>query len=104
MIFFVSNFKTIFNLMIDSKHDFIDVDLNEIDREEINFKFFAIDIEFELAMRKTFSSFNLIEIELELKSIVNFSDLNDLKNLLNLILKRDLKLTTTSTIFNSIVF
>ena len=109
IVFFVSNSTTIFDLMIDSKHDFVDVDVNEIDREKINFELFEIDIEFELTTKKIFnwitiSNFDSIEIKLELKSIVNFSKLNDLKNLLNLILKRDLKLTTTSTIFNSIVF
>ena len=94
--FFALNFKATFDLMIDSKYNSVDVDLNEIDREEINFELFEIDIESELAMKKTSSNFDLIEIELELKLIVNFSNLNNLKNLLNMILKRDLKLTTTS--------
>ena len=85
--------------------DFVDVDLNEIDREEISFEFFEIDMKIEFATRETFdwitiSNSDSIEIEFELKLIVNSSDLNDLK----LIFERDLKLTTTSTIFNSTAF
>ena len=34
--------------------DFVDVDLSEINREEINFKFFKIDMKIEFATRKTF--------------------------------------------------
>ena len=101
IVFFALNSKATFDLMIDSKHDSVDVDLNEIDREEINFELFEIDIEFELATKKTFdwitiSNSDSIEIELELKLIVNSSNLHFLKDLLNMTLKRDLKLTTTS--------
>ena len=55
IVFFVSNSTTIFDLMIDSKHDFVDVDVNEIDREKINFELFEIDIEFELTTKKIFN-------------------------------------------------
>ena len=47
------------------------------------------------------SKHNIIDVELELKLIANFSNLNDLKNLLNLIFDCDLKTTTISC---SIVF
>ena len=99
IVFFASSSKTTSDLMIDSKHDSARVDLNEIDFKKINFEFFEIDIEFEFAMRKTFSSFDLIEFELKLKLIVNSSNLHFLKNLLNMTLKRDLKLTATSFVF-----
>ena len=46
--------RTTFDLIIDSKIDLIDVDLNEFNREKINFEFFETDIEFEFATRKTF--------------------------------------------------
>ena len=57
------------------------------------------DIEFEFAMRKTFSNFDLIEIKFELKLIANFSNLNDLKNLLNSIFDCVSRLTTTISCF-----
>ena len=65
-----------------------------------------IDIEIEFATRTTFdliidSKHNIIDVEFELKLIANFSNLNDLKNLFNLIFDCDLKTTTISC---SIVF
>ena len=69
-----------------------------------NFLIFEIEIEF--ATKTTFdlmirSKRNLIDIDIKLKLIVNFSNLNNLKNCFALIF--DLKLTTT-LIFCSIVF
>ena len=65
-----------------------------------------IDIEIEFAARTTFdliidSKHNIIDVELELRLIANSSNLNDLKNLLNLIFDCDLKMTTISC---SVVF
>ena len=85
----------------------VDVEQNKIDRKDVEFKLFEIDMKIEFKTKTTCdlminSKSDIVDVELKL--IVNFLDLNDLKNLLNLILKRDLKLTTTSTTFNLIAF
>ena len=74
----------------------------EIDCKLFRFEWFKIDFcsRFKIDDEQTSdliidSKIISIEIEIKLKLIVNFSNLNDLKDLLNLILKRDLKLTTT---------
>ena len=69
------------------------------------FDFFEIDMKIEFAKRTTFdlmidSKYNIIDVEFELKLIVNFSYLNDLKHLTFV---SDSELTTTS-IFDSITF
>ena len=81
-----------------SKRNFVDVEQNKIDWKKFNFELSEIDIKIEFATRKIFdwittSNFDSIEIELELRLIVNSSKLNDLK----LIFARDLELTTNTT-------
>ena len=104
--------KATSDLIIDSKFDFIDVDFELkliVNSSNLN----DLKLIFVRNLRLTTSTTSdliidskivSIEIEFKLKLIVNSSNLNDLKNLLYLILKRDLKLTATSTTFNSIVF
>ena len=67
-----------------SKRNFVDVEQNKIDREKFSFEFSEVDMKIEFATKiifdlmRTFSNFDLIEIEFELKLIVNFSNLNNL--------------------------
>ena len=68
-------------------NNIVDVEQNEIDREEIIFEFFEVDVKIEFATRTTFdlmidSRFDIVDVELKL--IVNFSNLNDLRNSLDL--------------------
>ena len=81
----------------------IEIELNEINRKKLNFE----RIKIEFATKTTFdliidSKRNLIDIDVKLKLIVNFLNLNDLKNFFALIF--DSKLTTTSTFYLIVFF
>ena len=87
------------NNFFDSNFKFIDVEQNEIDCKKFEFETFEINKKIKFTTKIAFdltinSKFDLIDIELKL--ILNFSNLNDLKNL---IFDFDSKLSTTSIFY-----
>ena len=87
-------------------NNIVDVEQNEIDRKDVEFEFSEVDIKIEFATKRIFdliidSKHDIVDIELKL--IVNFSDLKNLKDLI-LIFNSELTMTSTTMIFCSITF
>ena len=83
-------------------NNIVDVEQNEINREKFNFEFFEIDMKIEFATKTTFdlmidSKFNIVDVELKL--IVNFSNLNDSEKLRDMIFEFCLRAAIVFSIF-----